>query len=79
VGEGRFTDELAIVAGLGRPLAILHGEGEQLVNLAYLQQLSIPSLWRSRVQLIPGAGHALHQEATATFTELLDQFLADLS
>jgi hypothetical protein len=42
------------------------------VNPAYLQQLSIPSLWRSRVQLIPGAGHAPHQEATATFTELLD-------
>jgi pimeloyl-ACP methyl ester carboxylesterase len=64
---------------LGRPLAILHGEGEQLVNLGYLQQLSIPSLWRSRVQLIPGAGHAAHHEAPATFTGLLDQFLADLS
>ena len=79
VGAGRFADELAIVAALGRPLAILHGEGEQLVNLGYLEQLSIPSLWRSRVQLIPGAGHAAHQEATATFSELLDQFLADLS
>jgi pimeloyl-ACP methyl ester carboxylesterase len=79
VGEGRFTDELAIVAALGKPLAILHGAGEQLVNLGYLQQLTIPSLWRGRVQLIPGAGHAAHQEATATFTELLDQFLADLS
>ena len=61
VGEGKFTDELAIVEDLGRPLAILHGEGEQLVNLDYLQQLSIPSLWRSRVQLIAGAGHAAHQ------------------
>jgi pimeloyl-ACP methyl ester carboxylesterase len=79
VGEGRFTDELAIVAALERPLAILQGDGEQLVNLGYLQQLSIPSLWRSRVQLIAGAGHAAHQEAPATFTELLDQFLADLS
>ena len=79
VGEGRFTDELAIVAALGRPLAILHGAGEQLVNLPYLhQQLSIPGLWRSRVQLIAGAGHAAHQEAPEKFTELLDQFLTDL-
>jgi pimeloyl-ACP methyl ester carboxylesterase len=78
VGEGRFTDELAIVAALGRPLAILQGEGEQLVNQGYLEQLSIPSLWRGSVQLIPGAGHAAHQEATATFTKLLDEFLADL-
>jgi pimeloyl-ACP methyl ester carboxylesterase len=79
VGEGRFTDELAIVAELASPLAILHGEGEQLVNLDYLQQLNIPGLWRSHVQLIAGAGHAAHQEAPARFTELLDQFLADLS
>lgn len=78
VGAGRFTDELAIVAALAQPLAILHGAGEQLVNLDYLQQLSIPSLWRGRVQLIPDAGHAAHQEATAAFTELLGQFLADL-
>jgi hypothetical protein len=26
MGEGGFTDELAIAAALGRPLAILHGE-----------------------------------------------------
>jgi pimeloyl-ACP methyl ester carboxylesterase len=78
VGEGRFTDEVSIAAALGRPLAILQGEGEQLVNLGYLQQLSIPSLWRGRVQLIPGAGHAPHQETVAAFTDLLDQFLADL-
>jgi pimeloyl-ACP methyl ester carboxylesterase len=78
VGEGRFTDELAIAGALGRPLAILQGEGEQLVNRGYLQQLSIPGLWRGSVQVIPGAGHAIHQEATAAFTGLLDQFLADL-
>jgi pimeloyl-ACP methyl ester carboxylesterase len=79
VGEGRFADERAIAAALGRPLAILHGAGEQLVNLAYLQELRIPGLWRGRVQLIPGAGHAAHQEATGAFTELLSEFLADLS
>ncbi len=79
VGEGRFADELAIAADLGRPLAILHGEGEQLVNLAYLEQLHIPTLWRGGVQLIPGAGHAAHLEATAAFTGLLDQFLSELA
>lgn len=30
-------DELTIAAVLGRPLGILHGTGEQLVNLAYFQ------------------------------------------
>ncbi len=49
------------------------------MNLGYLEQLSIPTLWRGGVQLIAGAGHAAHQEAPGRFTELLDQFLSDLS
>ena len=36
-GESRFADEVAIASTLRRPLAILHGEGEQLVNLDYLR------------------------------------------
>ncbi len=76
--EGRFADEIAIVAALRPPLAILHGEAEQLVSLAYLQGLTIPTLWRGTVQVIPGAGHALHQEAPEAFTALLEHFITDL-
>jgi pimeloyl-ACP methyl ester carboxylesterase len=76
--EGRFADEVAIVAELRRPLAIVQGAGEQLVNLDYLRQLTAPTLWQGQVQLIPGAGHALHQEAPALFAELLTEFIADL-
>ena len=54
-------------------------ERRQLVNLAYRQKLTIPTLWRSTIQVIPSVGHALHQEAPETFTTLLDQFLADLT
>jgi pimeloyl-ACP methyl ester carboxylesterase len=78
VGEGRFADEIAIVSTLRQPLAILHGEDEQLVSLDYLGTLTIPSLWRGTVQVIPGVGHALHQEAPDTFAALLEQFIADL-
>jgi pimeloyl-ACP methyl ester carboxylesterase len=79
VGEGRFADQVAIVGTLRQPLAILHGEEEQLVSLDYLQRLTIPTLWRGTVQVIQGAGHALHQEAPETFTVLLEQFIADLT
>jgi pimeloyl-ACP methyl ester carboxylesterase len=78
VAEGRFADELAIVADLPHPLAILHGEAEQLVNLDYLQKLTIPTLWRDSIHVIPAVGHALHQEAPETFTSLLQQFISDL-
>lgn len=78
VREGRFADQLAIIATLRRPLAILHGEGEQLANLGYIQGLTIPSLWRGEVQLIAGAGHAPHLETPVQFADLLAQFIADL-
>jgi pimeloyl-ACP methyl ester carboxylesterase len=78
ISEGRFADEVAIVAALPMPLAILHGEHEALINLAYLQQLKIPTLWRGRVQLVPGAAHAIHRETPEAFTGLLTQFIADI-
>jgi len=79
IGQGRFADELAIVTALDRPLAILHGAGEQLVSLDYLRGLTLPSLWRGEVQVIEGAGHAPHQETPAAFAALLAGFIADLA
>jgi pimeloyl-ACP methyl ester carboxylesterase len=78
LAEGRYADEVAIVTALTRPLAILHGEGEQLISLDYLRTLKPPTLWRQEIQLIPGAGHAPHLETPAQFTALLDQFMAGL-
>ena len=78
IGEGRFADELAIVAKLRQPLAILHGAGEQLVSLDYLRGLTIPGLWRGEIQLIQGAGHAPHQETPERFAALIEQFVAEL-
>lgn len=43
IGEGRFADEIAVVSKLPQPVAILHGEGDQLVSLNYLKQLTIPT------------------------------------
>lgn len=78
VGEGRFADEVAIVAELRQPLAILQGAGEQLVNLDYLRKLTVPTLWRGEVQVIPGAGHAPHQEVPERFAGLVSEFIASL-
>lgn len=60
------------LAGLSSP------RRRQLVSLPYLQRLTVPTLWRGSVQVIPGAGHALHQEAPGAFAALLGHFVADL-
>jgi pimeloyl-ACP methyl ester carboxylesterase len=78
ISEGQFADEVAIAASMPRPLAILHGEGEQLVSLDYLRTLTIPGLWRGEIQLIPHAGHAPHQETPDAFASLVEQFITDL-
>ena len=70
-----YQDEVQIVANLTRPLAILHGEGEQLVNASYICELAMPTLWRKQVQMIRGAGHAPHWEQPGTFNALLEEFI----
>jgi pimeloyl-ACP methyl ester carboxylesterase len=72
-----YQDEVQVVANLTRPLAVLHGEQEQLVNVNYIRELAMPSLWRGEIQVIPGAGHAPHWEQPAAFNALLDDFLSD--
>ncbi len=78
VQQGRFDDEVAIVRGLRIPLAIVHGAEEQIVDLAYLQRLTAPTLWRNEVQVIPGAGHTTQWEQAEAFDKVLDDFASSL-
>jgi pimeloyl-ACP methyl ester carboxylesterase len=77
VGAGEFTDEERIVAELGVPLAIFHGAEEQLINGDYFAGLALPTLWRSKVQTIERAGHALQWEQPERFNALLAAFIAE--
>ncbi|TQF06094.1 alpha/beta hydrolase [Kitasatospora acidiphila] len=74
LAAGAFTDEVAIAAGLDRPLAVLHGRDEQLVSLAYLESLHLPPLWRGAVQVIEGSGHSPQLEAPEALAKLLTEF-----
>lgn len=78
IQAGQFADEVGIVAQLTQPLAVLHGQDEQLVNLTYLHGLTMPTLWRHAVQLLPDTGHAPHLEAPEKFAEILTEFITDL-
>jgi pimeloyl-ACP methyl ester carboxylesterase len=75
---GRFADEVDIVRNLKIPLAIVHGSAEQIVDLGYLQRLSAPTLWRGKVQVIEGAGHATQWEKAEAFSQILDEFASSL-
>lgn len=75
IGPGGYRDEVEVVGNLAVPLAVLHGEHEQLVNLAYINTLTMPTLWRGAVQVIADAGHAPHWEQPEQFNALLEAFI----
>ncbi|MCB8945382.1 MAG: alpha/beta hydrolase [Ardenticatenaceae bacterium] len=79
IAPSGYQDEVEIVANLERPLAILHGEQEQLVNGDYIKALTIPALWRGEMQVIAGSGHTPHWEAPEQFNALLAAFVADVA
>lgn len=79
VAAGDHADEAAVVRALRVPLAILHGEGEQVASGDYLDRLVAPTLWRGAVQRIAGAGHSPHLEQPAAFAQLVAAFAADLA
>ena len=70
-----YLDEVIAVAQMTAPLAIVHGEQEQLVNAAYIQSLTMPTLWRGAIQMIPNAGHTPNWEQPAQFNALLEAFI----
>jgi pimeloyl-ACP methyl ester carboxylesterase len=72
-----YTDEVVIIEQMTAPLAIVHGEHEQLVNLAYIQSLTMPTLWRGAVQVVGDAGHATNWERPEAFNALLEAFVND--
>lgn len=72
-----YTNEVQIVANMKTPLAIVHGAEDKFVNLDYLKGLTIPSLWRGAIQVIPDAGHSPHWEQPEQFNALLAEFVAD--
>ncbi len=74
-----YQDEVEIVANLSIPLAIFHGEEEQLVNKAYIGKLTMPTLWRGEIQVIGAAGHAPQWEQPEEFNRLLEAFVIDVT
>lgn len=79
IAPNAYHDEIAVVANLKAPLAVLHGAEEQLVNGAYFDSLVMPTLWRGGVQVIANAGHTPQWENADAFDALLDAFVGEVA
>ncbi len=76
---GRNLDEEKIVGESALPLAVLHGEHDSFVSLAFLRSVTYRNLWRGEVQVLKGAGHTPQWEAPGEFNALLQEFLGETS
>jgi len=78
VASGNMKDEIKILKETKLPIAILHGEKEDLISLEYLQNVEAPTLWKNSIQIITNAGHSPQYENAEAFNELLDDFMEEI-
>jgi pimeloyl-ACP methyl ester carboxylesterase len=77
LATGAARDEGAVGRDLQVPLAVLHGDEEQLVNGNYFGSVAMPTLWRGAVQMIADAGHTPQWETPQVFDALIEAFVTE--
>jgi pimeloyl-ACP methyl ester carboxylesterase len=75
--RGEFRDEVEIVKNLDKPLGVMQGAKDQLVNGDYLADLEYGSLFENRIIPVPGAGHTPQWENPETFNCILRRFIGE--
>ena len=75
ISNGLFSNEKEILRKMKIPVAIVHAGNENVVNLDYLKELEIPSLWKNNIQIIKNAYHFMHLTHSAYFNKLLKEFV----
>ena len=73
-----LVNEVEVIENIGKPVMIVHGKDDQLVNGDYYKELNIPALWQDEIKIIPGSGHCPQLENPEVFNSILLNFLNDL-
>jgi pimeloyl-ACP methyl ester carboxylesterase len=73
---GVGIDQREAVETIEKPLCVVHGEREPFVRLDYLSQIHYRALWKDRIFVLSGAGHAPHWEQPISFNRILGNFLS---
>lgn len=62
-----------------RPIAVIQGSDETFFDNAYLEGIEWKNLWRGRIQIIEGGGHAPFWTKPDDYNRILAQFLEDVT
>lgn len=73
-----YADAEAFVRTDPRPLALIYGAHDKLINTDHAASRGYRNLWRNAIQFVENAAHTPAWEAPAEFDALLRAFLSDL-
>lgn len=73
LGLDKFGDELTILRKFTKPLAILQGTKDRIINPGYLDRLNSVSLWKNGIIKLD-AGHVPQMEIPQPFNALVEDF-----
>src|SRR4051812_3151303 len=75
---GQASDQRDIAETASAPIAVVNGEKDPLVNLAYIGGLSYRTLWDEHCFILRELAHVPFLEAPDVFNRLLARFIADM-
>ena len=79
ISNGVGQNEIDIVSNWPRPIAVIAGTNDVLVNNEYIiNEVPFANLWNGQIHLIPNAGHFVHMEQPQMFNEIVHKFAQDV-
>ncbi len=73
--SGDYDDQFIALKQLDIPVAVFHGQNEQLVNIDYLQKTIVPKQWKNKIHVIENGGHMFFFENATYFNSQLERFV----
>lgn len=77
IGNQQYSDEIALVKSVNKPVLIVFGKDELIVDPDYLDDAEL-SLWRGSIFKLPGASHLVHIDQPEAFNKLLADYAKDM-
>jgi len=75
--QGNWFDEISNLNNTQKPVALVYGSEEQIINTHYLAH-RIQHKWKDCLQFIPKAGHLNNLDQPELFNQLLHDFATEL-
>jgi pimeloyl-ACP methyl ester carboxylesterase len=77
IQEQKYSDQIALIQAVEKPVLVIFGKEEQVINPDYLDDASL-KLWKNMVFKIPDASHLVHSDQPEEFNKLLSAYMAEI-